>query len=263
MKSIILVAAFAVVSVAAGYATKTNYGYQSAPVVVAAPAPIALASTGSSSQFRQQDNYGNSNFGYDESHATGASSRREETVNGVTRGSYSLSDVDGRRRVVTYIADVDGFRANVQTNEPGVEPKDPADVLINKAAVAVAPAPVVVAAPVPAPAPIAIAAPLPAPLPIAAPLPAPIFRSAPIVQQASYGAVKGYSKLAAPSVVAPTLAVAEPIAVAETPRAFSYNIGVSHLAAPVAPRYQAPVYGPAPIALEQAPIVQQQQTLDY
>lgn len=231
MKSIILMATFAVVSVAA---TKSSYGYNAAPALVSAP--LALASTGSSSQFRQQDNYGNSNFGYDESHATGATSRREETVNGVTRGSYSLSEADGRRRLVTYVADHDGFRANIQTNEPGVEPKDPADVLINKSAAVVA---------VAAPAPVAVVS-----------APAPILRAAPIVQQA-YGAVKGYGRLAAPSVVAPTLASAEPA----SPREFSYNIGVSHLAA--APRLvaPAPVYGPAPIIEQQ--IVQQQQSLDY
>ena len=48
-------------------------------------------------------------------------------------GSYGLRDIDGRTRVVNYVADAGGYRANIQTNEPGVEPKDPAAVLINKA----------------------------------------------------------------------------------------------------------------------------------
>lgn len=118
MKVLIVLAAFVVV-VSAG---KTNYaGYNSGAI-----------STGTSSQFRSEDNYGNYNFGYDESHSTGGTSRREEQTNGVRRGSYSLSDADGRQRTVDYIADVNGFRATIRTNEPGVEAKDPADVLINK-----------------------------------------------------------------------------------------------------------------------------------
>ena len=56
-----------------------------------------------------------------------------------------MRDADGRIRTVNYVADGLGFRANIQTNEPGVEPKDPAAVAINKAAVVAAPvAPVVV-----------------------------------------------------------------------------------------------------------------------
>lgn len=120
MKVFIVLAAF----VAVASAHRVQYGV----------APLAAVSTGTSSQFRSEDNYGNYNFGYDESHATGGSSRREEQTNGVRRGSYSLSDADGRHRVVNYIADADGFRASIQTNEPGVEPKDPADTLINKSA---------------------------------------------------------------------------------------------------------------------------------
>lgn len=118
MKVFIVLAAF-VVAVSAG---KTSYaGYNGGAI-----------STGTSSQFRSEDNYGNYNFGYDESHSTGGTSRREEQSNGVRRGSYSLSDADGRQRTVDYIADVNGFRATIRTNEPGVEAKDPADVLINK-----------------------------------------------------------------------------------------------------------------------------------
>lgn len=118
MKVFIVVAAFVAVAAARPYG---------------APAPAAVT-TGTSSQFRSEDNYGNFNFGYDESHGSGSTSRREEQNGGVRRGSYSLSDADGRRRVVNYIADDYGFRATIETNEPGVEPKDPADTLINKAA---------------------------------------------------------------------------------------------------------------------------------
>jgi hypothetical protein len=79
-------------------------------------------------------NIGNYAFGYNEDHATGGTFRRESGAPGVQVGSYGLRDADGRVRVVNYVADAAGFRANIQTNEPGVEPKDPAAVLINKAA---------------------------------------------------------------------------------------------------------------------------------
>lgn len=133
MKIIVCLAAL----VAVASAGKTHYstGIVAAPALPA-PLPVAIAashiSTGTSSQFRQEDNLGNYNFGYDEAHATGASSRREQQINGVVRGSYALNDADGRRRIVHYIADDNGFRANIETNEPGVEAKDPADILINK-----------------------------------------------------------------------------------------------------------------------------------
>lgn len=229
MKVFIILASF----VAVASAGKTHYA--SGPLVAAAPLPVAgpLASTGSSSQFRSEDNYGNFNFGYDESHATGATSRREEQVNGIRRGSYSLSDADGRRRLVNYVADATGFHATIESNEPGVEPKDPADVLINK------PAPVaVVAAPV-APAPV-FAAPAPLPAPVAA-LPAPV-------------AVKGYVQQA-PLAAAPAVVVEAP-----APRAFSYSFGATHLAPAHLAAAPLPIAAPAPLPLpapQQAPFWQQ------
>lgn len=99
-----------------------------------APAPVpALVSTGTSSQYRSQNSVGDYTFGYNEDHPTGGSFRREAgSVAGKT-GSYGLRDIDGRTRIVNYVADAAGFRASIQTNEPGVEPKDPAATLINKA----------------------------------------------------------------------------------------------------------------------------------
>jgi len=125
-------------------------GILAAPAHVLA-APAALVSTGTSSQYRSQDNIGNYAFGYNEDHATGGTFRREAGSPGAVTGSYGLRDIDGRVRVVNYVADALGFRANIQTNEPGVEPKDPASTLINKGVVAAAPvvaaaAPVAVAA---------------------------------------------------------------------------------------------------------------------
>ena len=76
---------------------------------------------------------GNYQFGYNEDHATGGTFRRE-SGNGLGQvvGSYGLRDADGRVRTVNYVADALGFRANINSNEPGVEPKDPAAVAINK-----------------------------------------------------------------------------------------------------------------------------------
>ena len=43
-------------------------------------------------------------------------------------GRYTISLSDGRVRTVDYIADKDGFRAKVDTNEPGTDNQSPADV---------------------------------------------------------------------------------------------------------------------------------------
>ncbi|GIY75137.1 cuticle protein 10.9 [Caerostris darwini] len=48
---------------------------------------------------------------------------------GAMRGSYGYTDNQGLYRVVDYVADAGGFRANVRTNEPGTDGKEsPADV---------------------------------------------------------------------------------------------------------------------------------------
>ncbi|KAH8035378.1 hypothetical protein HPB51_004619 [Rhipicephalus microplus] len=65
---------------------------------------------------------GNYRFGYDVVHSSGSSFHKEESTNGVKVGSYGLRDVDGRVRIVNYVADAQGFRADVQTNEPAVDP---------------------------------------------------------------------------------------------------------------------------------------------
>ncbi|GBN81912.1 Cuticle protein 14 isoform a, partial [Araneus ventricosus] len=87
---------------------------------------------------------GNYNFGYDEGHASGGSFRKESgDALGNKIGSYGLRDADGRIRIVNYIADADGFRVDIKTNEPGVEPTDPASTTINKDFTILADAPVV------------------------------------------------------------------------------------------------------------------------
>ncbi|KFM73245.1 Cuticle protein 14 isoform b, partial [Stegodyphus mimosarum] len=151
----------------------------------------AIISSGASSQYRSQDSLGGYNFGYNEGHLSGGSFRKESgDGHGNVAGSYGLRDADGRVRVVNYVADAAGFRADIKSNEPGVEPKDPAHAAINKAGLAIAPAhhaiayaaPALAAAPAhiayAAPAPIAYAAPAPvayaAPAPVAYAAPAPV-----------------------------------------------------------------------------------------
>lgn len=90
--------------------------------------------TGQSSQYRSQDNLGQYSFGYDEAGATGGSFRHEKSdALGNRVGSYGLTGADGRVRIVNYVADANGYRANVQTNEPGTESRDTAAVAVNKA----------------------------------------------------------------------------------------------------------------------------------
>ncbi|GFR05955.1 cuticle protein 14 isoform a [Trichonephila clavata] len=108
--------------------------------LIAASQAAVLLGTGSSAQYRSQDALGNYAFGYNEGHGSGATFRKETGSGGVVAGSYGLSVADGRQRVVNYVADAAGFRADIKTNEPGVEPKDPAHTAINKAGIVAAPA---------------------------------------------------------------------------------------------------------------------------
>ncbi|XP_040066237.1 adult-specific rigid cuticular protein 15.5 [Ixodes scapularis] len=150
--------------------------YVNAGLLHAAPAAVAVAApavleAGTSSQYRNEDHVGNYNFGYDESHTSGGSFRRETgNALGVKTGSYGLTDADGRVRVVHYVADEHGFRVSVATNEPGTQVSSPAAASITRPAT-----PVVVKGPV-----AAVAAPLAAPVatavvaPVAGPPPKPV-----------------------------------------------------------------------------------------
>ncbi|KAG8200046.1 hypothetical protein JTE90_001904 [Oedothorax gibbosus] len=55
---------------------------------------------------------------------------REETSSGPgsVKGSYGFTDERGLHRVVEYVADHNGFRAHVKTNEPGTMKQNPAAV---------------------------------------------------------------------------------------------------------------------------------------
>ncbi|CAN8021247.1 unnamed protein product, partial [Ixodes persulcatus] len=75
-------------------------------------------------------------FGYDTTDESGTRLTQSETgdEDNVKRGSYSYSDANGLYRVVNYIADKDGFRVTIDTNEPGTKTSSPADVQINSQA---------------------------------------------------------------------------------------------------------------------------------
>ncbi|OTF81964.1 cuticle protein 57A-like protein, partial [Euroglyphus maynei] len=61
------------------------------------------------------------NFGYEEKDANYTITRQEEMdEKGTVKGSYSYIDRDGTFRTVNYIADENGFRAAIQSNEPGL-----------------------------------------------------------------------------------------------------------------------------------------------
>lgn len=70
---------------------------------------------------------------------------RHETsdANNAKKGSYGYTDTNGIYRQVDYIADANGFRATVRTNEPGTAPSAPAGVLYDAKPVVVKPAAVV------------------------------------------------------------------------------------------------------------------------
>ncbi|XP_050027826.1 uncharacterized protein [Dermacentor andersoni] len=97
----------------------------------AGAATAALTQVGHSPDGRQQyrtQGPGGYSFGYSHAHGAGdGASWRKESADaaGNVIGSYGLKDADGRVRVVTYVANQDGFQANVQLNEPGLPQQHP------------------------------------------------------------------------------------------------------------------------------------------
>ncbi|KAL1444394.1 hypothetical protein MTO96_029891 [Rhipicephalus appendiculatus] len=76
-------------------------------------------------------------FGYDNVDEFGNRQFRSEQSdsNNAKRGSYGYRDVNGIYRRVNYVADAYGFRATVDTNEPGTAPGASADAVFNAAPV--------------------------------------------------------------------------------------------------------------------------------
>lgn len=70
-------------------------------------------------------------FGYDMNDGQGNIQHRKEVSNGIeTIGSYGYRDFLGVYRLVNYIADKDGFRAFIKSNEPGVASAGSANVVV-------------------------------------------------------------------------------------------------------------------------------------
>lgn len=71
-------------------------------------------------------------FKYEAVGDDGGGHTREESADGSGRvvGSYTIFTPDGLERRVYYEADENGFRAHIETNEPGTKTSNPADVTI-------------------------------------------------------------------------------------------------------------------------------------
>lgn len=97
------------------------------------PRPLAAPLVASSPVVLREDEHPKPfSFGFDSTDEMNNRMTRQEQQDesGRVTGSYTIADVDGRQRVVNYVADENGFRADVQTNEPGTIDSAPADVII-------------------------------------------------------------------------------------------------------------------------------------
>lgn len=99
-----------------------------APVSVARPSAVAVSARDEDPEPYQ--------FSYTSTDEFGTTLTRQEQSdqNGVVSGSYGYQDASGLFRQVEYIADENGFRATVRTNEPGTANANPADVIIESQA---------------------------------------------------------------------------------------------------------------------------------
>lgn len=100
-------------------------------------------------------------FNHDTTDEFGTRTTQEEKgdENNNKVGSYSYTDAAGITRTVRYVADANGFRATVETNEPGTKTSNPADAPFYSSAVEPPPAP-----PAPKPAAVVVRPAAPAPV---------------------------------------------------------------------------------------------------
>ncbi|KAG8188491.1 hypothetical protein JTE90_008056 [Oedothorax gibbosus] len=81
-------------------------------------------------------------FSYEVQDNQGTHHRHEHgDGDGTVKGSYGFIDERGVHRLVNYIADHQGFRAHVMTNEPGTKSEDPSDVIMHSFAEDMSPEP--------------------------------------------------------------------------------------------------------------------------
>ncbi|GFS53202.1 cuticle protein 14 isoform b [Nephila pilipes] len=87
--------------------------------------PYPNGEKGFSDQYKSENTLGQYAFGYNEDHTSGGSFRRETGDQfGNKIGSYGLRVGDGRMRIVNYVADHNGYRADVVSNEPGLSSQE-------------------------------------------------------------------------------------------------------------------------------------------
>ncbi|XP_022694715.1 uncharacterized protein LOC111263670 isoform X2 [Varroa jacobsoni] len=75
-------------------------------------------------------------FGFDtiDEYGTKMTRHEESDEHNRKKGSYSFTDPHGITRRVDYVADEHGFRATINTDEPGTAPSHPASAIINSPA---------------------------------------------------------------------------------------------------------------------------------
>ncbi|GIY32524.1 uncharacterized protein CDAR_108561 [Caerostris darwini] len=111
--------------------------------LVAALAAVSLAlpyGAPSSGPAHQEEKYPPQpyEFGYETNDDYGTTTFRKESSDGKkVQGSYGYKDLHGIERVVEYVADEHGYRAEIKTNEPGTESQNPADVVLHANPIAV------------------------------------------------------------------------------------------------------------------------------
>ncbi|PRD30124.1 UNVERIFIED_CONTAM: Cuticle protein 14 isoform b [Trichonephila clavipes] len=96
--------------------------------------PVGVDGKDTLTTIRNVDADGNYDVGYNENQLTGGASfyRERGFTNGTRTGSYGYTTRNGLIRIVTYVADEDGYRAELLTNEPGVSSAQPANVTVTK-----------------------------------------------------------------------------------------------------------------------------------
>ncbi|XP_050044060.1 cuticle protein 10.9-like [Dermacentor andersoni] len=72
-------------------------------------------------------------FSYESTGEDGGRISQQETGDerNFKTGSYSYQTPDGVYRTANYVADDNGFRVSIDTNEPGTKAENPADVTLN------------------------------------------------------------------------------------------------------------------------------------
>lgn len=111
-------------------ATKGGSDYKQTDMARPAMPQMSQQAYGQEEQQQQEDGYGAAPMGMaepfafdykiDDGYGNGQYRKEESDKDGVVRGSYGYMDNMGLYRHVEYVADENGFRANIKSNEPGL-----------------------------------------------------------------------------------------------------------------------------------------------